>query len=81
VRGDRSLCAEISAYLLCCAALILFLGVTAAVEMLSRGVFIPSRARGAVLAGGSGTLRTGKAAPHLPFEKKGVAASSRIELC
>jgi hypothetical protein len=25
-------------------------------------------------------LRSGKAAPHLPFVKKGVAASSRIEL-
>jgi hypothetical protein len=33
-----------------------------------------------LVAGGYGVLRTGKAAPHLPFEKKGVAASSRIEL-
>src|SRR6202049_2983456 len=39
----------------------------------------PSRARGAVLAGGSGTLRTGEIAPHLRFVKTGPQ-SSRIEL-
>ena len=42
-------------------------------------VFIPSSARGAVLAGGSGTLRTGEIAPHLRFVKTGPE-SSRIEL-
>jgi hypothetical protein len=40
--------------------------------------FVP-RARGAVLAGGSGTLRTGELAPHLRFVKTGPE-SSRIVL-
>jgi hypothetical protein len=39
----------------------------------------PRVARGAVLAGGSGTLRTGEIAPHLRFVKTGPE-SSRIEL-
>jgi len=41
--------------------------------------FLSPRARGAVLAGGSGTLRTGEIAPHLRFVKTGPE-SSRIEL-
>jgi hypothetical protein len=41
--------------------------------------FLSPRARAAVLAGGSGTLRTGEIAPHLRFVKTGPE-SSRIEL-
>jgi hypothetical protein len=39
-----------------------------------------ARARGSACRRGYGVLRTGKAAPHLRFVKKGGAASSRIEL-
>ena len=39
-----------------------------------------ARARGSACRRGYGVLRTGKAAPHLRFAKKEVAASARIEL-
>ena len=39
-----------------------------------------ARERGSACRRGYGVLRTGKAAPHLRFAKKGVAASARIEL-
>jgi len=43
--------------------------------------FLSPRAReGSACPRGYGVLRTSKAAPHLRFERKGVAASSRIEL-
>src|SRR6202047_4219713 len=41
--------------------------------------FLSPRARGAVLAGGSGTLRAGEVAPHIRFIKTGPE-TSRIEL-
>jgi hypothetical protein len=54
---------------------------TLPIDVFDKCSFYPlARARGSTCRRGYGVLRTGKAAPHLRFVKKGVAASSRIEL-